>query len=1322
MSSPIASNDFYSINAGSNLFAFGTSWSNGASLLGNDSDADGDQLQVVSVNEQSITKNTWSAFSGSDGGTFRILSNGAMIFTSGDDFDDLYLGQSRTTTLTYTVADADGNTSSAIVTVTINGTVPPPAGIEAVDDLLFVPSIEDGVLSTINVLANDKQVTGQSIIIEANDQTISSSGFISGDVNGEALGLFTVESNGLVTFDPNDDFGYLAEGEEETVVLNYTVKDENGIESSATYSVVVTGIDDAPVAQDDTLSTFSASGLESLTSLVDYGTVDPETGFGRYGIVGTGILSNDADADGDSILIESINDPTQAGALIAMVDGGVSFIGDNGGVFTVNSVGNVSFDPGEDFRYLAVGDSAQTSFSYNLAGGSGPSATGNVVVTVAGSNDGIFASSDVGFSTGSNTVLDTSAVSLLDNDNTTYSLNGSAANKSIVSLAEVEAIQFQNGIWSEFIDSSSIVGAGQTVRGHVLDGANSYYAGVFTINADGTFDFDPNGEFLKVPDGESVEVTAAYIAQAENGNTDRTVVSVTVVGENDSPIANDDLYSIRLTNFDLNAEYVDTGYGIYDRTLFGNDQDDPGAGALRVVDNNGDSVPGGEQVKIGNNGGEFTIFENGEVTFSGTAAYEALLPGLAEGEELITSTTYRVIDDGGLTSNVATVSVRIIGENDGPVANDDDSSVLGEIDEETILTLTYQDLLANDTDIDTGAILNVKNINARFLKGDLFDNGDGTLTYDPFSAFKYLNDGEQYIDSFNYIVTDEHGEESTATVSITVNGIDEIEVLANDDDSLTVSEDATDFSTIDVLTNDIDGNSRDTLSINSFDLEGLRGTLVLNEDESFSYSPDGQFEYLAEGESAETSFTYEVRSSDGSTDVASVTITVEGERDDPDAVDDNFNFADNSGYVYASRLLVNDEIEGATGISSLDLRGASFNSFRLDSKEKSELSKEATEQLGNGNTYSTSFSYTIEDESGLSDTADVVVNYNGAGSYVREAQPVTNIQLNDGDVRTLNIDDFLANTLTVDTTELNSPNGWDASDLTNKGFDVQDLGGGSFTIEGPNLAFGESEDGRIILHTIDLDGEEQKVIINVESQGTSDDLMVGTEAQLATDDVFNIMESDLGTTLGNLLANDAPDLQLVSIERVGETSIYQDPIVGTQVKTLTSNYGDFSLEKGGFSSKLLGPNDVIAQQFEYTVVDDFGNFDTATITVNVQGEQDGIFMDSNDNPLVAIYENTTLVFDDSILVGNAYDNDGVQDKDFGAGLSAVNFDTTTLQGVFTNNGDGSYTYDPSIAFSSLDNGETALEQIAYDIVSGDGSSTAAILELEILGVDDPLVP
>ena len=106
------------------------------------------------------------------------------------------------------------------------------------------------------------------------------------------------------------------------------------------------------------------------------------------------------------------------------------------------------------------------------------------------------------------------------------------------------------------------------------------------------------------------------------------------------------------------------------------------------------------------------------------------------------------------------------------------------------------DVLANDTDID-GDTLNVVSV-ADPANGTAVDNGDGTVTYTPDPDFNGT-------DWFVYTAGDGNGGTDIATVTVTVNPVNDAPV-ANDDTAETNEDTA---ATVDVLDNDGDTEGDD---------------------------------------------------------------------------------------------------------------------------------------------------------------------------------------------------------------------------------------------------------------------------------------------------------------------------------------------------------------------------------------------------------------------------------------------------------------------------------------------------------------------------------
>jgi VCBS repeat-containing protein len=102
-------------------------------------------------------------------------------------------------------------------------------------------------------------------------------------------------------------------------------------------------------------------------------------------------------------------------------------------------------------------------------------------------------------------------------------------------------------------------------------------------------------------------------------------------------------------------------------------------------------------------------------------------------------------------------------------------------DEDTPLLVAAPGLLANDTDPDHLDVLGVKGADTTSALGASVSVGaNGNLTYDAGDLFQHLAAGESVTDSFHYTIADLSGTTATATVQVTVNGVNDAP-LAGDD-------------------------------------------------------------------------------------------------------------------------------------------------------------------------------------------------------------------------------------------------------------------------------------------------------------------------------------------------------------------------------------------------------------------------------------------------------------------------------------------------------------------------------------------------------------
>ncbi|WP_274612045.1 tandem-95 repeat protein, partial [Vibrio diabolicus] len=172
--------------------------------------------------------------------------------------------------LTFTATDPSGEN----VSQTVNFTVAPVADIVA--DKATV--VED-TPTIIKVLGNDT--------FEGDDKVVSLD-----TNNGPANGTVSVNSDGSVTYTPNDNY-------HGTDSFTYIVT-SGGVSESTTVNVDVTPVNDAPVAKDDTAVTDEDTPV----------TID--------------VLPNDTDVDGDTLSIQSASVPEAQGK-VEIVDGKLVF-------------------------------------------------------------------------------------------------------------------------------------------------------------------------------------------------------------------------------------------------------------------------------------------------------------------------------------------------------------------------------------------------------------------------------------------------------------------------------------------------------------------------------------------------------------------------------------------------------------------------------------------------------------------------------------------------------------------------------------------------------------------------------------------------------------------------------------------------------------------------------------------------------------------------------------------------------------------------------------------------------------------------------------
>ena len=113
--------------------------------------------------------------------------------------------------------------------------------------------------------------------------------------------------------------------------------------------------------------------------------------------------------------------------------------------------------------------------------------------------------------------------------------------------------------------------------------------------------------------------------------------------------------------------------------------------------------------------------------------------------------------------------VRLTGENNRVLTGDDTA----ETTEDAALSVSVDALLANDFDFD-GDTLSIASIDTTSALGADVAIVDGVLVYTPGDLFQDLNTGDTVEDTVTYRVTDGKGSVATATLTVTVRGLDDV--------------------------------------------------------------------------------------------------------------------------------------------------------------------------------------------------------------------------------------------------------------------------------------------------------------------------------------------------------------------------------------------------------------------------------------------------------------------------------------------------------------------------------------------------------------------
>ena len=758
-------------------------------VLSNDTDPEHDPLAVTSITNGATTVAAGAAITGSNGGTFTINADGSYTFNAGNDFDSLPPGPPATTSVTYTVDDGHGGTASTTLTITVPYANLPPIVAQPVpaqstldgntiaidvtnvfsdpnpgDKLSIVASglpagltynpathqIEGTVAAnasqhagpyTVTLTATDLGgssvsttfqigVTNPPPVAQNDINTVAEHGTTTGaslandhdgasdkdplavtQVNGAAItsggtitlpsgALLVMNANGTYSYDPHGAFNGIGLGQSASDSFSYQISDGNGGFATATVDITITGQNDAPVVVDP-----AHPGTPPTDPLH---VVPTQTASDGTAIAPVNVSSFFKDPDTGDTLALSVNP--------AQLPPGVTFNAATGTFSGTPTAAASQGGPNGDGVYPIV-----------VTANDGHGGTVTTIVTFQIGNPPPVATLDT------NSVAEhgTTTGNVLTND------HDGGGDTDPLAVTQV------NG-------APIVPGATITLPSGAL----------LTMNANGSYVYDPHGAFAGLAAGQSASDTFSYQVADGQGGFATANVAITVNGENDPPVVVDPTHPSTPPADPLHVIPVQSatdGTAITPVKITSFFKDPDATDTLTVTVNLAQLPPG---VSFDPTTGTFTGTPTSNASQGGPAGngvYPVVITASdGHGGTVSTIITFKIAD----TPPVAVNDTGIVNEH-GPsvpgnvLTNDHDGG--GDTDPLTVTQVNGSPAaVGQQITLPSGALLRL--------------NTNGTYTYDPNGAFIGLSVGQTGHDTFTYQVSDGQGGFATATVTLNVVG------------------------------------------------------------------------------------------------------------------------------------------------------------------------------------------------------------------------------------------------------------------------------------------------------------------------------------------------------------------------------------------------------------------------------------------------------------------------------------------------------------------------------------------------------------------------
>ena len=691
-----------------------------------------------------------------------------------DNVQALAAGESHDETFTVVVTDDQGATDTQTVTITVNGTNDAPVIASSATASITNSSFETD-LSGWTVTGNGVDRVGGW---EASDGSVSldlnafNPGGIQQSIATEAGATYTV------TFD-------LAGNPGQQTIKTLDVSADG---TSQTYSFDNAGTSATNmgwVTQSFTFVAVDDSTLLSFDSLVPSGAWGPA--LDNVQITRDGYNVQEDATQSVSGDLDSTDVDNGATATWSVAGSGAGTYGD----MSVDSNGTWTYglrNADANVQALAVGETHDETFTIVVTDDKGATDTQTVTVKVTGTNDAPVAQ-DVtlevnqlgngGFDSlpdfdGWNVDLSLTNATLPNGSSFYYST--AVVDRSGTAISGDDAVAVLE--FGAQVPTPGGTGFGPTITSDAFDGqAGDTVRFVYELSSSG--DYARGNGYIRDADTGAIVQTIFDYQTPFSGSTGVQQVDLTLAQSGEFII------DFRVGSYDATFGYyvgakLELGFAGIIRDGLSEDTPFTFAGEefLSGVTDIDGGAPVLHSVSATSANGASVVIVAGDVVYDPSGA----LDHLAAGEELIDTFEFTVSDGNG-GFDTATASIKVIGENDGPVAVADSNS--GSEGNESIASVAITgDVLANDTDVDSASsgftVTTAGVITGSY--GTLTLNADGTYSYaidDSNAAVDALNVGDSLTESFNYTMSDNQAGNpltSSSTLEITINGTNDAPV------------------------------------------------------------------------------------------------------------------------------------------------------------------------------------------------------------------------------------------------------------------------------------------------------------------------------------------------------------------------------------------------------------------------------------------------------------------------------------------------------------------------------------------------------------------